>query len=128
MSFGANVDARKVRTHLLFLWPEFPLPEPGTRNRFILRTDGTLVLLTPSKPCVNNLHHEPGNPHAGVGNPPRRLSGTNGGRLRPGRGALSILARTASDRRGLHVSRLDVPFSGPHRRRDCRVPAHDRSG
>jgi hypothetical protein len=29
-----------VRTHLLFLWPEFPLPEPGTKDRFTLRTDG----------------------------------------------------------------------------------------
>ncbi len=44
-----------VRTHLLFLWPEFPLPGPGTKYRFTLCTDGTLVLLTHSKPCDNNL-------------------------------------------------------------------------
>ena len=41
--------------------------DPGTKYRFPLCTDGTLVLLTPSKPCVNNLNHEPGNPARGRG-------------------------------------------------------------
>src|SRR5580704_11156814 len=56
--------------------------------------------------------HEPRDPHARVGDVAGCLSGADGRRLRTCRRALSVFSRAASDRRGAHISRLDLSLSG----------------